>query len=198
MIELARQGKVRAAIVMPAGFGAEAPRALMLGGAKPVVAVHYDPSQATAMTLVRGLLTQHVMKALGDSLGGGAGAGASRLPASFSLPFTTEPVESTARRDAPLQQLCALVRRHGRPVHPVHGHRGRRRRAAGAAPGPVEAAARGAALAQPAARQPHRQRRDHGADPARHHLRRGDRASSTSASTAASPASSASPSPSRC
>jgi ABC-2 type transport system permease protein len=104
MVALARQGKVRAAIVLPAGFGAEAPRALMLGGAKPVVAVHYDPSQAAAMTLVRGLLTQHVMKALGDSLaGGGAGAapGAGGRSAGFNLPFTTEPIESTARRDAP-------------------------------------------------------------------------------------------------
>jgi ABC-2 type transport system permease protein len=105
MIELARQGKVRAAIVLPSGFGAEAPRALMLGGAKPVVAVHYDPSQATAMPLVRGLLTQHVMKALGDSLGGGAAdassGAAGRSAAGFNLPFTTQPIESTARRDAP-------------------------------------------------------------------------------------------------
>jgi len=99
MVELARHGKVRAAVVLPAGFGAEAPRALMLGGAKPVVAVHYDPSQAAAMTLVRGLLTQHVMKALGDNVGGGAGG--ARGAGSFSLPFTTEAVESTARRDAP-------------------------------------------------------------------------------------------------
>jgi ABC-2 type transport system permease protein len=102
MIELARQGKVRAAIVLPAGFGTEAPRALMLGGAKPVVAVHYDPSQATALTLVRGLLSQHVIKAIGDSLGGGAGASAaSRSASTFSLPFTTAAIESTARRDAP-------------------------------------------------------------------------------------------------
>jgi ABC-2 type transport system permease protein len=102
VIDLARQGKVRAAIVLPAGFGAEAPRALMLGGAKPVVAVHYDPSQATAMTLVRGLLSQHVMKAIGDSLGA-ANSGASGRPtaSSFSLPFTTQAVESTARSDAP-------------------------------------------------------------------------------------------------
>jgi ABC-2 type transport system permease protein len=64
-----------------------------------VVAVHYDPSQAAAMTLVRGLLTQHVMKALGDNVGGGAGG--ARGAGSFSLPFTTEAVESTARRDAP-------------------------------------------------------------------------------------------------
>ena len=119
-VALAREGKVRAAVVLPAGFGEQARRALVAGGARPVVAVHYDPSQATALTLVRGLLSQHVMKALGDSLGGDAsggtnasggtsagvatdasgGAGAAR-PSAFSLPFTTEAVESTARTDRP-------------------------------------------------------------------------------------------------
>jgi len=113
-VALAREGKVRAAVVLPAGFGEQARRALVAGGARPVVAVHYDPSQATALTLVRGLLSQHVMKALGDSLGGEAsggtsagvatdasgGAGAAR-PSAFSLPFTTEAVESTARTDRP-------------------------------------------------------------------------------------------------
>ena len=94
VVALAREGKVRAAVVLPAGFGDEARRAL-LGGSGPVVAVHYDPSQATAMTLVRGLLAQHVMKALGDSAGGAGGA------AAFSLPFTTQAVESTSRTDRP-------------------------------------------------------------------------------------------------
>src|SRR5664279_1240993 len=93
-IALAREGQVRAAIVLPAGFGEQAPRALMAGGPKPAIAVHFDPSQATAMTLVRGLLTQHVMKAIGESLGGG-GASA------FSLPFTTEAVATTASTDRP-------------------------------------------------------------------------------------------------
>jgi ABC-2 type transport system permease protein len=116
-VALARAGKVRAAVVLPAGFGDQARRALLAGAAKPVVAVHYDPSQATAMTLVRGLLAQHVMKALGDSLGGGAGgagaAGAAvdgsgrALPSgavgasAFSLPYTTQAVESTSRTDRP-------------------------------------------------------------------------------------------------
>jgi ABC-2 type transport system permease protein len=101
-IDLARQGKVRAAIVLPTGFGEQAPRALLAGGARPVVAVHYDPSQATAMTLVRGLLSQHVMKALGESLGAGsAGAASGPSASNFSLPFTTQPVESTAQTDAP-------------------------------------------------------------------------------------------------
>jgi len=111
-VALAREGKVRAAVVLPVGFGEQARLALIGGGARPVVAVHYDPSQATALTLVRGLLSQHVMKALGDSLGGAAegggmganggnsGSGAAR-PSAFSLPFTTEAVESTARTDRP-------------------------------------------------------------------------------------------------
>ena len=96
-IERARQGKVRAAVVLPPGFGAQLPAALTTGGAKPVVVVHYDPSQATAMPLVQGLLSQHVMKAVGESL---AGSGASGAPA-FSLPFTTRAVESTASSEAP-------------------------------------------------------------------------------------------------
>ncbi len=116
-VALAREGKVRAAVVLPTGFGAQARDALVGGGARPVVAVHYDPSQATAMTLVRGLLSQHVMKALGDSLGGvgsggmgtaggigasgGNGGGGAARPSAFSLPFTTEAVESTARTDRP-------------------------------------------------------------------------------------------------
>jgi ABC-2 type transport system permease protein len=95
-IERARQGKVRAAVVLPAGFGERLPAALLAGGEKPVVAVHYDPSQATAMPLVQGLLSQHVMKALGESLG------QSGAPVSaFSLPFSTRAVESVASGEVP-------------------------------------------------------------------------------------------------
>ena len=47
-VALARAGKVRAAVVLPAGFGEQARRALLAGADKPVVAVHYDPSQAKA------------------------------------------------------------------------------------------------------------------------------------------------------
>ena len=99
-IEAARKGKVRAAIVLPAGFGAKAPRALIGGGEKPSIAVHYDPSQATALPLVRGLLAQHVVKALGESLAGPAGAGgASR--AAFSLPYDTQTFATTSGADRP-------------------------------------------------------------------------------------------------
>src|SRR4029079_19312613 len=40
VVALAREGKVRAAVVLPAGFGYDARRALLGGGARPVVAVH--------------------------------------------------------------------------------------------------------------------------------------------------------------
>ncbi|HEX4234593.1 MAG TPA: ABC transporter permease, partial [Caldimonas sp.] len=96
-IERARQGKVRAAIVLPPGFAAQLPGALMGGGAKPVVAVHYDPSQATATPLVQGLLTKHVMEVLGESL-----RASGDVPMSaFSLPFTTRAVESVASGEVP-------------------------------------------------------------------------------------------------
>lgn len=62
-VRLVREGKVRAAAVIPAGFGEAAPRAMFRPGAKkPEIVVHYDPSQAMALSLVRGLLAEHVMK----------------------------------------------------------------------------------------------------------------------------------------
>jgi ABC-2 type transport system permease protein len=99
-IDAARQGKVRAAVVLPAGFGAALPAALLGGGPKPSVAVHYDPSQATALPLVRGLLTQHVVKALGESMGGAPGAGGA-AKAAFALPYDTATFATTASSDRP-------------------------------------------------------------------------------------------------
>jgi len=60
---LVREGKVRAAAVIPAGFGDDAPKAMFRPNAKkPEIAVLYDPSQAMALALVKGLLAEHVMK----------------------------------------------------------------------------------------------------------------------------------------
>jgi ABC-2 type transport system permease protein len=61
--QLVREGKVRAAAVIPAGFGEAAPKAMFRPNAKrPEIAVLYDPSQAMALALVKGLLAEHVMK----------------------------------------------------------------------------------------------------------------------------------------
>jgi ABC-2 type transport system permease protein len=60
---LVREGKVRAAVIVPGGFGDEAPKAMFNPTAKkPDVGVLYDPSQSMALALVKGLLAQHVMK----------------------------------------------------------------------------------------------------------------------------------------
>lgn len=77
--ELVRKGKLRAMIVLPAGFGANAPRALFSGGDNknlPQIDIHYDPSQSMVLGLVRGVLSQHVMEEVSQSVFGGSAAGA--------------------------------------------------------------------------------------------------------------------------
>jgi ABC-2 type transport system permease protein len=60
--DLVRAGKLRAAIVLPEGFGADAGRALLGAGVKPAVELLYDPSQSFVRPLIEGLLTLHVMQ----------------------------------------------------------------------------------------------------------------------------------------
>ena len=72
-------GKVRAAIELPAGFGATAPGAMFGAAAKPVVRLAYDPSQETVLPIVRGLLAQHVSQQVSNAAFGGGGQGVSAL-----------------------------------------------------------------------------------------------------------------------
>jgi ABC-2 type transport system permease protein len=67
-IQRVKQGKLRAAIVLPAGLGEAAPNALFGAGDKPVIAVHHDPSQPMVLAMVRGLLAQHVMEAVAQTV----------------------------------------------------------------------------------------------------------------------------------
>jgi ABC-2 type transport system permease protein len=90
-IEQVRAGKLRAAIVLPAGFGDAAPRALLRAGEKPAITVQVDPSQSVTLALVKGLLAQHVMQ----SIPGGASGAGPAIPR-FEMPFTTEEREVTA------------------------------------------------------------------------------------------------------
>lgn len=62
--ELVRKGKLRAAVQLPAGFGEQAGRALFGAGSKPELLITHDPSQAIALGLLRGLLTQQVMQVI--------------------------------------------------------------------------------------------------------------------------------------
>lgn len=72
-------GKQRAALTLPAGFGAQATAALAGPGTRPRVEVLYDPSQSMVLPMVRGLLAQHAMQAVAASMGG----------AELRLPFDT-------------------------------------------------------------------------------------------------------------
>jgi ABC-2 type transport system permease protein len=63
--QLVRTGKLRAAMVFPAGFESQATGALVgLNGPHPEVKLFYDPSQSMVQPVVAGLLTQHVMQRL--------------------------------------------------------------------------------------------------------------------------------------
>ncbi len=57
-----KAGKLRAAITLPKGFGAQSGPALFGGSPRPQVELRYDPSQPMALALVRGLLAEYVMQ----------------------------------------------------------------------------------------------------------------------------------------
>jgi ABC-2 type transport system permease protein len=71
--QLVKSGKLRAALVLPAGFGTAAPGALFGRGNKPLVTLLYDPSQSIVRPVVAGLFTQHVMQQLSLALSSGNG-----------------------------------------------------------------------------------------------------------------------------
>jgi ABC-2 type transport system permease protein len=87
--ESVRAGKTTVAAVIPAGFGAGAVAGLMGGAAKPQIDVLYDPSHVAELAMVRGMLAQHVMGAIGEQVSGGR---------RFSLPFTVADEAITARK----------------------------------------------------------------------------------------------------
>ena len=71
---LVRQGKLPVALVLPAGFGERAGRA-MFSGDKAQAQVLYDPSDRMSLNLLRGLFAQHAMReTLLRSFAGPAGA----------------------------------------------------------------------------------------------------------------------------
>lgn len=68
-----RAGKLRAVAVLPKSFGEQAVNAFFSPGAKPVIELKYDPSQAMVLPMLRGVLTQHVMQVVSAEVFGGAG-----------------------------------------------------------------------------------------------------------------------------
>ena len=85
--QLVRAGKLRAAILFPNGFEAQATGALLDAGSQhPEVKLLYDPSQPMVQPVVAGLLTQHVMQRISRPNFRGDGAAA---------PFTLDRIAVT-------------------------------------------------------------------------------------------------------
>lgn len=61
---LVGEGKLRAAITFPPRFGVTATQALFVPDGRPEIGLLEDPSKATEVAIVQGLLMQHVMQAV--------------------------------------------------------------------------------------------------------------------------------------
>ncbi len=66
--EAVRTGKSAIAVVVPVGFSDRAATAFFRGENRPEVELLYDPSHATELAMVRGMLTQHVMEAVSGEM----------------------------------------------------------------------------------------------------------------------------------
>lgn len=122
-LTLVRSGKVRAGVVIPAGFGEAAPRAMFQPQAKkPEIIVHYDPSQSIALQLVKGLLMEHVMKAVSKATFGGGPSSAKFLQASRADVVTAPGVTDAQRKD--LLALFDSVERVNASSTPAAGQGG--------------------------------------------------------------------------
>ena len=66
-----KRGRSSVAIVLPKGFGDAAGRAFFSNAQKPALDIVFDPSRATEVMMVRGILTQHVMQAVSREMFGG-------------------------------------------------------------------------------------------------------------------------------
>jgi ABC-2 type transport system permease protein len=75
--EAVRLGRTSVAAIIPKGFGDAAAAALAGDGERPALDLLYDPSHATELVMVRGILTEHVMQSAAKQVFGGRGA---RLP----------------------------------------------------------------------------------------------------------------------
>lgn len=100
------KGKLNAAIVIPQGFGEAAGAALFGNRTKPEITVYYDPSQSAVLSMVKGMLTQHVMQNVSAEMFGGAG-GQKLMDDNIAL---LEKETASNPRSAELQDFLKSVR----------------------------------------------------------------------------------------
>ncbi len=121
-IEEVRTGKLRAAIVLPKGFGEAAPRALFRPGEKPVIVVHIDPSQSVTLSLVKGLLAQHAMQTITRTAFGAGEGGMKVLTDARAEIEGSTTIAETERRDL-VAMLDSVARVQSRSTPSTGGTR---------------------------------------------------------------------------
>jgi ABC-2 type transport system permease protein len=67
-----QRGDVAVVAIVPPGFGDAAGRAFLSQAEKPQLELLFDPSRSAELAMVRGMLTGHVMEAVGREVFGGA------------------------------------------------------------------------------------------------------------------------------
>jgi ABC-2 type transport system permease protein len=109
--DLIRRNKAVAGIVIPAGFGEAAPRAMFAPGPKPELTLLHDPTHAAEAAMVRGLLIRHVMESVSaESFGAG-----SLAMLRDSLAEVEKSDMGTADKAALLTMLRGILQWQGRP-----------------------------------------------------------------------------------
>jgi ABC-2 type transport system permease protein len=103
--DLVRRGKTAVSVIIPAGFGDAAGAAFFGGGEKPQLELLYDPSRATELAMVRGIMTQHVMEAVSREMFGGPQG---RKYIEQSLPQIEQSGMDAAQKAALLAMLRSL------------------------------------------------------------------------------------------
>jgi ABC-2 type transport system permease protein len=103
-----QKGDVAVAVIVPPGFGDAAGRAFLSQGDKPQVDVLFDPSRGAELAMVRGILTGHVMEAVGKEVFGGTQGRAIVDETLGQLDATAMPAETRENLRTLLQSVQRL------------------------------------------------------------------------------------------
>lgn len=102
-----RRGASSVAVIIPAGFGDSAGRALFSGGTRPELKLLYDPSHSMERAMVGGLMAQHVMQGVTREMFGGA-HGQQLMD---EMMANMRPGDMSPQRQMMLQQLMGAAKR---------------------------------------------------------------------------------------
>lgn len=121
---LVTNGKISAAIVLPAKFGAMASSALFVARDKPSITLIEDPSKAIEVSLVQGLLMQHVMQTVTRAAFSGGGLNSELVSGwrrDLAAPDTTLPVESRRALSGLFDSLQKVQSQQSQQAKPAAG-----------------------------------------------------------------------------